>query len=313
MLLLANFASAKPILKISRHAENPLLAIEPIFPGDLKTVTIPIKRARNLIVVEAQVDSVAGNFILDTGAPYLVLNTTYFRNMPKIGDIDANGVNGSSNGTFRTEVKDFFLGLDLQYKRIKADVCDLSSIENSKKLKVLGIMGTQLFRKMAITIDLFHSVIYLHKLDSKGEIPEAQRTFRNPDMRTSFKYINDVIFMKGMIAEKPLWFVFDTGAESNLLANDVPKAVLKTMHTINRSTIVGVGGPGNETAYANFDKLIIGNYQFTNNRILLTNLTHLSRAYGYSMDAILGYDFFGRGVFTINFVKKEFEMYIYNH
>ena len=39
----------------------------------------------------------------------------------------------------------------------------------------------------------------------------------------------------------------------------------------------------------------------------------MGKAYDHTIDGILGYDFFVRGVFSINFVKKEFEMYIYNN
>jgi len=76
-LLLSAKATVKPRLVITRnHANCP--SPEPTFADGAQTVTIPIKRAGNLIIVEAQIDSIAGNFVLDTGAPYLVLNATYF-------------------------------------------------------------------------------------------------------------------------------------------------------------------------------------------------------------------------------------------
>jgi hypothetical protein len=49
------------------------------------------------------------------------------------------------------------------------------------------------------------------------------------------------------------------------------------------------------------------------NRVLLTSLDKMGKAYGHAVDGILGYDFFIRGIFSINFVKKEFEMYIYTN
>ena len=60
-------------------------------------------------------------------------------------------------------------------------------------------------------------------------------------------------------------------------------------------------------------RLTVGDQVFTNNRVTITNLDKMGHFYGQSMDGILGYDFFTRGIFTINFVKKEFEMYIYSH
>ena len=302
---------AKPLPAVSNKTFNVALLTNP--PEDFKTLTIPIKRAGNLIVVEAQVDSVAGNFILDTGAPYLVLNATYFRDMPRYGDQETNGVNGNSAGTFRTRVNSFSLGFDLQYTRIMADVADLSPIENSKKIKILGLLGTGIFNKLAITVDLFNNVLYIHKIDAKGEIPDAERVYLHPQLTTPFKYMNNVIFIQGTIASKKLWFAFDTGAESNLLSYNAPNKILKPMQVVNKTKLVGVGGASYEIIYANFNELTIGNYRFLNNHILITNLDNLGKAYGHSVDAILGYDFFTRGVFTINFVKKEFEMYIYKH
>jgi predicted aspartyl protease len=311
-LLLSNRAIAKPRLRITTGGIE-LSSPDPIFTDNAKTVTIPIKRAGNLIIVEAQVDSIAGNFVLDTGAPYLVLNATYFRDMPHLADRESNGINGTAEGTFKTQVKNFNIGFDLHYNKLMADVIDLSAIENSKKIKILGLLGTQIFRKIAITVDLFHNVMYLHKLDSKGNLADQERPFAQPDMKTSFKNMNDVLFIQGVINNKKLWFAFDTGAESNLLHTNASSKILKVMTIINKSKIVGVGGSGYEIIYANFDKLTIESYVFNNNRILLANLDHLGKAYGQSVDAVLGYDFFSRGIFTINFVKNEFEMYIYKH
>lgn len=311
ILLFSLTTVAKPRLTI----KNNLLqaSTDSADTDDFKTLTIPIKRAGNLIIVEAQIDSIAGNFVLDTGAPYLVLNATYFRDMPHLSDRESAGINGNAGGTFRTEVHNFSLGFDLHYDRLMADVADLSAIENSKKIKVLGLLGTRIFEKVAITIDLFHNVLYIHKTDTNGNIPTDERVFTQPQVNTSFKYMNDVIFIKGTINQKTLWMAFDTGAESNLLSFEVPGKVLKYMQITNKAKLVGIGGCKYDIFYAQFDQFTIGNYLFTNNRILVTDLNQLGKAYGNSVDGILGYDFFARGIFTINFVKKEFEMYIYKH
>jgi hypothetical protein len=280
--------------------------------GDFTTLTVPIKRAGNLIIIEAQVDSLEGNFILDTGAPYLVLNTTYFRDAPKIDDQEAGGINGASSGTFTTVVHDFSI-LDLHYSKLTADVTDLSALENGRHIKILGLLGTRLFSKLAITVDLFHNVLYIHKLDEDGNIQHGDQLFEHPQLKTSFRYMRDVIYLKGAIDDKVMWFAFDTGAEVNLLDYSHSKKMISSMQVINRSKLTGIGGSGFEIINAKFDKLVIGDQLFLNNRILITNLEKMGSFYGQSVDGILGYDFFVRGIFTINFVKKEFEMYIYSH
>jgi len=280
--------------------------------ADFKTLVVPIKRAGNLIIVEATVDSLEGNFVLDTGAPYLVLNETYFRDSPKIDDLEAGGINGAADGGFKTAVHNFKI-LDLQFSRLTADVTDLSSIENGRNIKILGLLGTRLFSKFAITVDLFRNVLYIQKLDKDGNIPETERIYHDRFMVSPFKFLNDVIFMKGSINSTALWFAFDTGAETNLLDYDKVKKIIPEMKVLSRSKVTGIGGSNFEVIYARFDQLIVGDRTYMQNRVLLTNLEKMGRTYGHSVDGILGYDFFVRGIFTINFVKKEFEMYIYTN
>ncbi|SHM95497.1 Aspartyl protease [Mucilaginibacter sp. OK098] len=280
--------------------------------ADFTTLVVPIKRAGNLIIVEAQVDSLEGNFVLDTGAPGLVLNETYFRYLPNIDDQEAAGINGASSSSFTTYVRNFKI-LDLQYSRLTAHVTDLSFIENGRNIKILGLLGTRLFSKFAITVDIFHNVLYIQKLDKNGNIPESERIFHDRLMVSPFKLLNDVIFLKGTINNYTLWFAFDTAAETNLLDYDRTKKMIPSMQVIGRSKLTGVGGSNFEVLYAKFDELTVADHTFTKNRTLITDLEKMGKAYGHTMDGILGYDFFARGIFTINFVKKEFEMYIYNN
>ena len=285
-----------------------------IFPepyGDFKTIAVPIKRAGSLIIIEAQVDTVMGNFVLDTGAPGLVLNETYFRDHRHLDETQSGGINGEAYA-YNTVVDNLSI-LDLHYSRLTASVTNLAAIENSKGIKVLGLLGTRLFARLAITIDLFHNVLYIHKVDNKGEILPGERPFTKPDMVTPFKLLSDVIFIKGTIADYSMWFAFDTGAECNLLDEGNFKKVAKQMRVMHQSTLLGIGNSRYQNTFAVFDKMVIGNYVFTNNHILITRLDEMGKAYNNSMDAILGHDFFSRGIFTINFVKKELEMYIYTY
>ncbi|MES2275814.1 MAG: aspartyl protease family protein [Bacteroidota bacterium] len=279
--------------------------------GDFKTLLVPFKKVGNLIVVEAQIDSVYGNFILDTGAPGLVLNKTYYRDAPHIEDQDAGGINGTADRSFKTSIKHLNI-FELNYDKISASVCDLSGIENGRNIKILGLLGTRLFTKFAITIDMNQSVLYIHKLDEKGNIPEAERIFAQADMKTPFKLLNDVAYIKGAANGQNIWFAFDTGAESNLIDYNRNKKLVRTMQVLSRARLTGIGGTGYDVITAEFDKLVIGDHEFLKNKAVVTDLEKMGSAYGYSVDAMLGYDFFSRGIFTINFVKKEFEMYIYN-
>jgi len=282
--------------------------IDPDPSGEFTTLVIPIKRVSNLIVLEAKVDTMEGNFVLDTGAPYLVLNQTYFRDYPHYSDQDAGGINGDAGTAFRTGVKSLSIG-ELHYDRLQADVTNLSAIENSRNIKVLGLLGTKLFSKFAITVDLFQNQLYVHKLDKNGEIPAAEQPYHDPILKMPFYYANNAILFKASVNDNAMWFSFDTGAETNLIDYRQAKKLLPTLQVISRSKLTGIGGSTFEVIYAKFDKLMIGERVFTNNKVIITSLEQMGKAYGKDIDGMLGCDFFGRAVFTINFVKKEFIMY----
>src|SRR5688500_9991244 len=77
------------------HSSLNLFFIDPVVTSDSSTCIIPFSRAGNLILLRAKADTTEGNFILDTGAPGLVLNITYFRNY---SDYTQDGESGGLTG-----------------------------------------------------------------------------------------------------------------------------------------------------------------------------------------------------------------------
>ena len=115
--------------------------------------------------------------------------------------------------------------------------------------------------------------------------------------------------LNGNVRGKGLVFAFDTGAEVNLIDFRMPKKVSAALYPINRINMAGVGEGNTELLYAKLDSLNMETRTFMNNRFLVADLSKMNKYYNQYIDGILGYDFYSRGVFMINFVKKEFEMY----
>ena len=107
------------------------------FSDSISTI-IPFSKVGNLIIVKAVVDSIEGNFILDTGAPYLILNVVYFRDYPVtvLSDHEPTGMTGGATLVNRTNVKAFSFG-ELKYDFTDADLVDLGHTENRKGIKIL--------------------------------------------------------------------------------------------------------------------------------------------------------------------------------
>lgn len=276
---------------------------------DFKTLIIPIKRIQNLIVVEARVDTMIGNFILDTGSPLLVLNKTYFRKGWQTDAKAANAAGQSVTPVMRTRVNDFALR-ELYFENLPADLNDLGHIENHRGIKILGLLGVSLFRSFEIVIDVQKSVMYLHRLDDMGMVPDKERIVKSePMLKIPFKLMRNIITLDVIIAGKKLVFCVDTGAEANALSNRLPDRILESFSVSKRMILVGTGGAQTEVLLGTVDDMIVGNRSFKNMHAAITRLDDLGKAYGRTIDGILGSNFLVKGIISINFVTKELRMH----
>lgn len=293
--------------------ERPTFDLSIFFSGvhcdDFKTLVIPIKRIQNLIVVEAKIDTIIGNFILDTGSPILVLNRTYFRKGWDTNLTAANATGQSVTPVMRTNVNDFAIR-ELFFEKLPADINDLGHIENHRGIKILGLLGVSLFTSFEMVIDVHKSVMYLHKLDAKGNVPEKERIVTSePTLKVPFRLIRNTITLDVMIAGKKLVFCVDTGAEANALSSRSSGKILASFRVSKRMILVGTGGTQTEVLWGTVDDMIIGDRSFKNLHTAITRLDDLGEAYGRSIDGILGSNFLVKGIISINFVTKELRMH----
>jgi hypothetical protein len=83
------------------------------------------------------------------------------------------------------------------------------------------------------------------------------------------------------------------------------KDVLKTVTITSRTKLHGVGSVTNEVLYGTMNDFNIGNQSLPGMETVISNLTPLSDAYGLQIDGMLGYGFLTKGIFCINFAKKQ--------
>lgn len=281
-----------------------LLASAP--KGNFDTLKIPLKRADNLLLIEGEVDGVRGNFIYDTGAPGLVLNTAYYRQQAIKKNRSSVGVAGSSAEVYETQVKQLRIK-ELYFENILVELTELSHIENNKGVKILGLLGNALFEEFIVKIDLRKSVIYIIK---PSKIITKEILTRNT-INLNLSYTNNTIFIPMKIDGKNLNVCFDTGAELMVLDNYLPKSVMKNVQLTKRLNLRGTGGQKIEVWSGKLNKLQLQKYNFTETPIIISSLQQLSEAYGQPLDAIIGFNLLEKGIVEINIRKKQFRLYLY--
>lgn len=281
-------------------------------PADSSTCTIPFLRAGNLILLQANVDGTPGSFILDTGAPGLVLNITYFRNHRVLEEVneEQRGITGTVSNVKRTEVATVRFGCIVAGSQT-ADLVSLAHLENNKGRKIFGLIGLSLLKQFEVIIDYDNNELQLTKLNKRGAPADGTAS---PADKTGYDIIpiqvwDNKIVTSTIIGGKKLRLVIDTGAESNLLDGRLPGKVLDSVDIDRRIMLNGAGAQKVEALYGNLRNLSLDGHIFYNLPVIVTNLANTCLADNSCADGILGYDFLSLHKIGFNFVTNK--MYIW--
>lgn len=308
--LLANRISADippgihpPLVTVNEPVwQFPLMSDEPL--GDFQSITIPLKRAGRLFLIEARIDDQVGNLIFDTGASGLVLNRTYFRKYASFEKSAGGGITGASDKIYRTVVKRIDIS-GLYYEDVAADLTDLGHIENRRGVKILGLFGINMIARFEVVFDAISSELHLYRTDKQGNRMISLASGLKFEVTQSMETNHNIMLIKGKIGDKLLNFCLDTGAESNVISSDVSKKVMSTIQINRRSGMGGAGAAAVEVLYGTMKEFEFGNHQFGIMQTVVTNLEAMSEAYGCPIDGMLGYDFWQKGIFCFNIRKGE--------
>jgi len=273
-------------------------------------VQIPLKRAGNLLLLDAMADSIQGTFILDTGVPGLVLNSTYFRDGRETFDGHGAGITGHQ--IFRQTRKiNFFSFSGLEFRNVKADVIDLSHIENSKGVKILGLIGTSFLRDFEVTLDVRNLSLLLSRVDKKGNLLEPSVTERIFDFTHKVVLVNNVMVSHMSIGGIRICFCLDTGAELTVIDPSNPNKVMQEVSITRRSHITGTSSERIEVLYGYVSGLHVAGHTLSPMQVMVTDLSNMRAGFGIDIRGMLGFGFFEQGIVKINLRKKTMQMELY--
>lgn len=312
-LLNAGFTRQKeplPVPSLLHYPPSVSTGNDPSPLGDFVSISLPLKRAGRLLVLEAEIDGVKGNLVFDTGATGLVLNKTYFRKHVSTDIASSNGITGST-GTIEQTIVDKVIISDLSYEKIKADVTDLGHLENRRNVKIIGLLGYNMIKSFEVVIDISQNELQLHRLDKKGERLLKENVPLKFDLVQKIDPWRPVMIVKGEVGGKTLNFCFDTGAESNALNSHNNKAVLSKVSILRRSDLRGAGQAKQEVLFGIMNDFRFENKAMNGMETIIVNLDALSEVYGLRIDGILGFGFLEKGVITFNLTKKQFGMHFF--
>ena len=279
---------------------------------DSSSFILPFSRAGNLLLIRAKADSVEGNFILDTGCPGLVLNITYFRSYPVTTEAGSEslGMTGSSAATEQISIRDFNFGTIKEYN-VKANLANLGAIENTRGVKVLGLVGMQFLNSCEVIIDYEANLMYFHVVGRK-EVKTYNHVMLNDTAAyhtMPFEITDNRIIVKTIMAGKKLRFLIDCAAETNILDSRLPDRIFATLAITGKVSLVGVGNKKVEAVTGTLETFSIGERTIKDMRVLVTNLEKTCLSYGGCVDGVLGLN--DLSITKIGFNFTTFKMYIW--
>lgn len=277
------------------------------------TARIPFKLIDHLIVVEAELLGKKGNFIIDTGSETLILNKVHFpvNYSHQKKKNQTSGVLNVIDGTLEKQLSEFVIqNLTLENKN--SDVIDLSHIEISKKMNLLGIIGYNILKDYEVFVDLYLNQITLSKVNKYGEKLDQKVYLEKITDSLDFKLKNHTIILNATVNNQKLSFGLDTGAEINQINKSVNRRVLKYFFPDKRLILSGASNKKIEVLAGKLHRVKLSEtIYFGPMQTILTNLSSMNNAFGTSLDGILGYEFFKQKRTIINYKKEK--LYFVNY
>lgn len=276
---------------------------------DVNTVYIPFTLAGQLIMVAGQVDTVSGYFMLDTGSERLVLNRHYFPAMGAERSVEAVGNTGLVSGVVEKKVDSLTLS-PLVIRELHAHVTNLEHIELKKNIRMVGILGQDVYKDFEVFIDFQNKVIVLHRLNRKGFRIDTSAVWEVPYDSLDFDLQHHLIVLDTRVNKVKVKMILDSGAELNLIDRNVHRRALDSFELIKRVNLIGVGQRQVEVLAGVLKGVSSGRQYNARMNTLLTSLDDINAAFGVHVHGVLGYEFLRQRRILINYTRRK--LYFFN-
>ena len=278
-------------------------------PGDLTLpprVDAPLRLVRGLILVEAEVDGRRGAFLLDSGAPALVLNQGEFAapaTETTLAVGGGQGVNGQLGGASYHVVQSFdWQGVSFQNKEVPT--LNLSSLESRLGSgPLLGIIGCNIFNQYALTLDYRAGLV---RLRQPGAAPAAAAA---PLMRVPFVLSGHLPVVPLTVAGQAFTVAVDCGAQTNLFDQQYAAALGPALRKPTTSRVSGADSASRTVTSGQFRAVrLAGPLVFRHQQTVFADIAHLNqnptRAH---LQGLVGYPLLSQYRTTIDYVNKQLE------
>lgn len=264
----------------------------------------PFRQVGGLVILKGSVFGEEGSFILDTGAPTLVLND-HKRNIFASNRYSIVGIGGQAYAKEEL-IEDLSIG-NYKSKPMDAILTDMTHLEKVLNQKIKGLLGFETIRDFELLINYRQRLVELIAPNNKSTQEFIEVVGTVPiDMRGHFPVI------KVKIGDRDYHFGIDSGAESNIINSRFRYKLRKqNKKGTNKKMLQGIDSHKSTVYTRKLKKMEIAGMQFRNMEFIFTDISHLNEGGTIKIDGILGYPFLKRKIFSINYSQEYLALWDY--
>ena len=255
---------------------------------------IPFELIRGMIVMQASINDQPGHFILDTGAPLMVVNETpetpsriaaSFKEEIEVGETIINNFDWAG----------------IEEKKLNALVLDISHLEQAFQRPLKGMIGFNAIKEYELLFDYEQQVV--RRYHARKNLLHDQAS---PLHKLPFQKMDHLPVITVKIGNKKFHFGLDTGACANMIDQSALEALEAELITeLPDEEVQGLDRSINRVKAVAIHSIEARDMIIEDLKFLATDMPELHTDDGMVLDGLLGYSFLSRMKFSINYPKQR--------
>lgn len=285
-------------------------------PGDMVTednsklnayAEIDFEVVNGIIIIPVELNGQQVKFILDTGAPMLVINSKADSTGSNIVLGAAQGIGGNVQDMGFAHVSSFTWGGG-SYLSFDTVSMDLSHLEAELDMKFVGLISKAELEPFEAYFDYANKKLRLYKLTETGDLEEPDKLSGWVD-EVKFTLGRHIACFKAKVGKKQMMMGLDTGAQSCLLDDDFLPKFEKELKDVSVDTLRGADVNRTTVTTGTIAMTMVNKLTFPDMTYAFSDISEMNNAYGLKIDGLLGYPFLSKQPTSINYRKKTLRFY----
>ena len=272
---------------------------------EASSIAVPFTRAGKLILVDVMVNGQPKKFLLDSGAPKVILNQAYYPNDTAGGQVmgSSKGVNGTVNNMGLRKVNHLsFAGIQMQEQELIT--MNLSHLEEELSEPVHGLIGYELIKDYDLLFDYKAKQLTLIQPES-WQTYKADKPALAQGSSIPFELEGHIPVIKAQVGDRELSFGLDCGAEGNLIDDDLYEPLEASVKPLKADDLIGAGGEAKTVQRGKVKQTNIGDRSYKNMRTAFSDISHLNAGYNLQLDGLMGYELLSKQKTLLSYKRKE--------